>query len=238
MGGACVLAFIAWGGFLAEPVKRYAASAWLQSGTLEKPRGDLWEIATSSSQDILSNALEDELRIGKSLRLRAKGVQGDLGDPLKSALVDPTAAVRDCGISCTGQRDILWKAGLETVRDHWLWGVGFGGLKGELMARLEYPFDSPHSAVLELWGEFGIAGAVLYFSLALLIIRRARAVVVVNALPFVIGCSLYAISILITELFEPAKFFAMSPHAIWIWTLLALQDRTLRREVGSIGTTA
>jgi len=64
-------------------------------------------------------------------------------------------------------------------------------------------------------------------SLALLIIRRARAAVIVNAPPFVVGCSLYAISILVTELFEPAKFFAISPHAIWIWTLLALQDRTL-----------
>jgi hypothetical protein len=71
----------------------------------------------------------------------------------------------------------------------------------------------------------------MYIAFALLIARRARDAGLVQVAggqkPFIVACSLFAISILATELFEGTKFFAMSPHAIWIWTLLALQERFL-----------
>jgi hypothetical protein len=246
--GLFVLVFAVWAGVIAPVVKRHAAIEWLNSGKAGS-RSDLVVLAGPDAQISgtapaggqgrppmparnLADVFSQELRIGQSSQLRAEGVAGDdLADPFKSTPKGETWVNRECGIACTGQRDLLWRAGWETIRDNWLWGIGYGSWKKTLFDKLRFPFDSPHSGFLELWGEFGLVGAVMYISLALFIAVRARRAALVPAnggqKPFIVACSLFAISILVAELFEGTKFFAMSPHAIWIWTLLALQERFL-----------
>jgi hypothetical protein len=135
--------------------------------------------------------------------------------------------VRDCaGLGCTGQRDRLWKTGLQVWAEHWLVGIGPAAWPGEYLRRLQFPFDTPHNVLIELGGGFGLAGVAVYALLSLAMLR---------ALPLVFGrCSgdtaatvyargtlLFAWAILITEWVDPAKFFTMSPHALWLWPLLA-----------------
>jgi O-Antigen ligase len=245
--GLFVLVLAIWAVVIAPTVKRRAAIEWLNSGkagsrsdlvVLAGPGAPVSGAAAAGGQSRppmparnLADIFSQELRIGQSSQLRAEGVAGDLSDPFKSTPKGETWVNRDCGIACTGQRDLLWAAGWQTVRDNWLWGIGYGSWKKELFDKLRFPFDSPHSGFLELWGEFGVAGAVIYIALAIFIAVRARRVALfpVNSeqKPFIVACSLFAISILVTELFEGTKFFAMSPHAIWIWALLALQERSI-----------
>ena len=245
--GCFVLVFAVWAVIIAPPLKHHAAIEWLNSGKTES-RSDLVVLAGPDTQISvtvpaggqsrppmparnLADIFSQELRIGQSSQLRAEGVAGDLADPFESVPKGETWVNRECGIACTGQRDLLWTAGWHTVKDNWLWGIGYGSWKKALFDKLSFPFDSPHSGFLELWGEFGLAGAVMYVAFALLIAWRARQAGLVQVAggqkPFIVACSLFAISILATELFEGTKFFAMSPHAIWIWTLLALQARFL-----------
>jgi hypothetical protein len=241
--GCFVLVFAVWAVVIAPTVKQHAAIEWLNSGRAGS-RSDLLVLAGPNVQApaggqsrppmparSLADIFSQELRIGQSSRLRAEGIAGDLADPFKSVPKGETWVNRECGIGCTGQRDLLWTAGWQTVKDNWLWGIGYGSWKKALFDKLSFPFDSPHSGFLELWGEFGLAGAVMYIAFAALIARRARHAGLVRVAggqkPFIVACSLFAISILATELFEGTKFFAMSPHAIWIWTLLALQERFL-----------
>jgi hypothetical protein len=245
--GSFVLIFAVWAVVIAPTVKQHAAIEWLNSGKAGS-RSDLLVLAGPGAQASvtasaggqsrppmpgrsLADIFSQELRIGQSSQLRAEGVAGDLADPFKSVPKGETWVNRECGIGCTGQRDLLWTAGWQTVKDNWLWGIGYGSWKKALFDKLSFPFDSPHSGFLELWGEFGLVGAVMYIAFALLVARRARDAGLVQVAggqkPFIVACSLFAISILATELFEGTKFFAMSPHAIWIWTLLALQERVL-----------
>jgi O-antigen ligase len=252
--GLFVLVFAVWALVISPVVKRHAAIEWLNSGKAGS-RSDLVVLAGPGVQISgtapaegrsrppmparnLADIFSQELRIGQSSQLRAEGVTGDLADPFKSTPKGETWVNRECGIACTGQRDLLWTAGWETIKDHWLWGIGYGSWKKALFDKLSFPFDSPHSGFLELWGEFGVAGALMYIALALFIAVRARdaALFPVNGeqKPFIVACSLFAISILAAELFEGTKFFAMSPHAIWIWTLLALQERFLNEAQGPL----
>jgi hypothetical protein len=245
--GVFVLVFAVWALIIAPTVKQHAAIEWLNSGkagtrsdlvVLAGPGAQISGTASAGGQSRppmpgrnLADIFSQELRIGQSSQLRAEGVAGDLADPFKSTPKGETSVTRECGIACTGQRDLLWTAGWQTIKDNWLWGIGYGSWKKALFDKLSFPFDSPHSGFLELWGEFGLVGAVMYIALVLFIAARARraALVPVNSAqkPFIVACSLFAISILAAELFEGTKFFAMSPHAIWIWTLLALQERFL-----------
>jgi len=245
--GCFVLVFAVWTAIIAPPLKQRAAIEWLNSGKAGN-RSDLVVLAARDARisltapaggqrrppmpaRSLTDVFSQELRIGQSSQLRAEGVVGDLADPFKSVPKNETWVNRECGIACTGQRDLLWTAGWHTVKENWLWGIGYGSWKKALFDKLNFPFDSPHSGFLELWGEFGVVGAVMYIAFALLIAARARRAALMpdngGQKSFVVACSLFALSILATELFEGTKFFAMSPHAIWIWTLLALQERFL-----------
>jgi hypothetical protein len=252
------LLIVVWVTAIAPPIKRHAAKAWLETGRLVS-RPDLEEIAginkvsdkskanieaskkgaAASGGSSVSDAFINELRIGKSFQLNAEVAPGSsLESPLKSDLRREKATERDCGLMCTGQRDLLWSAGWSTVREHWLWGIGYGGWKAALDKKLGYPFDSPHIGLLEIWGEFGLAGAFLYLGFIMFVLHRMWVILRIEAnrghKAFMIGCSLFAVSIMITELFEPQKFFAMAPHSIWIWSLLALQERLLKLRSSTI----
>ncbi|MDA9464509.1 hypothetical protein XH87_07785 [Bradyrhizobium sp. CCBAU 53415] len=247
-----VFAVASWTIVIAPPIKERGAAAWLASG-LPLDRPDLKELAGNragaseasathpvtggdsrpeGSRSSLTGAFIEEFRIGKSFQLKAGVAPGSsLESPLKSELQGQKATKRDCGIMCTGQRDLLWSAGLSILKQNWFWGLGYGGWKQALDQKLGYPFDSPHVGFLELAGEFGIMGAVLYLSFVAFIFNRAWRGLCLNGdgyrKAFIVGGSLFSVAILTTELFEPAKFFAMAPHAIWIWTFLAMQERML-----------
>ncbi|HXM34150.1 MAG TPA: O-antigen ligase family protein, partial [Pyrinomonadaceae bacterium] len=242
VGFVFVATVLVWTLVLAAPVKRYAATAWLDSDYNTASRLDLNELAgpkpppsTNLSAPPRSTDLverfKSELRIGQSFRLQAK--TGDLDNPLKSQLSQETATQRDCGLMCTGQRDLLWKAGLEVIKEHWLAGIGFGAWKRVLDQKLGFPFDHPHNGFMEVWGEFGIVGAAMYLSLIVFLVRRARSAIRTQAIGFekwfLVGSSMAGLAFLANELFDTTKFFSMSPHAIWIWSLLALQERYLRQ---------
>ena len=134
-------------------------------------------------------------------------------------------AKRDCGWECTGQRDRLWRTGLAIVGEHWLIGIGPHRWVPEYQARLGFPFDTPHDIVLEMWGAYGLAGIALYVTLLVLLARQlVRSIAVPVSAPSFILVSmtaLYIIAMLISELVDPAKFLAMTPHAIWLWIFAA-----------------
>ena len=138
---------------------------------------------------------------------------------------------RDCGWTCTGQRDLLWGTGLAIVADHWLLGIGPHQWSREYMARLNFPFDTPHDAPLELWGGYGLAGAVLYLLLVYqLLFLATQSFQTPRSSPkyvFLVGTSLYTLAMLLTELVDPEKFLVMSPHTVWLWIFIAAQARIL-----------
>jgi hypothetical protein len=173
--------------------------------------------------------VEKNFRIGQSYKL--KGSTRNLKDAFEAAFIG-SGQERDCGILCTGQRDLLWDAGVQTVRSHWLMGIGFGGWKTEYVNRLGYPFDNPHFGLLNSWGEFGVAGAMLYAWLAWTLCSRA-------ILSFTVArsrgdawiipwTSVSALALFMTELANASNFFAVSSLALWAWVLVGLQDRTMR----------
>lgn len=134
---------------------------------------------------------------------------------------------RKCeSLLCTGQRDTLWKTGLVIWTDHWLIGIGPTAWTSEYERRLKFPFDSPHNIVLEMAGGFGLAGLILYGLFLWSMWRVVRVTFTrpaddTTAILYSRGVLLFALAIMATEVFDPAKFFSMNPHAIWVWMLLA-----------------
>ncbi len=132
---------------------------------------------------------------------------------------------RDCGWRCTGQRDRLWGKGLEILRENWVVGIGPARWAGEYLRRAGFPFDSPHNVVLEMGGAFGLAGLAAYGLLLVALARLTRAVIRAPLAParavFVRATLLFTLTLAVTEWFDPARFFTMNPHAVWLWLWLA-----------------
>ena len=133
---------------------------------------------------------------------------------------------RGCGLGCTGQRDRLWRTGLQVVSEHWLLGIGPAAWPVEFQKRLQFPFDTPHNALLEMGGGFGLAGLMVYFALTVAVLRLLWQVFVqsfdtVVAAIHARGTMLFALSIMATEWLDPGKFLTMNPHALWLWPLMA-----------------
>jgi hypothetical protein len=195
----------------------------------------------------LARRFEDEMRIGRSFSMTVEKPAAKAPAPAETnrkTTPDKPAAdgstnsemyrnvpgrivysKRDCGWECTGQRDRLWGAGLAIVGEHWLIGIGPHRWMAEYQARLGFPFDTPHDALLELWGGYGLAGVALYLALLVLLVRQlVRSVALPASAPAVIlvtTTALYIVAMLVAELVDPAKFLAMNPHAIWLWTFAA-----------------
>jgi len=134
---------------------------------------------------------------------------------------------RECGLGCTGQRDRLWKTGLLVLTDHWGLGIGPAAWPSEFQDRLHFPFDTPHNVILELWGGFGLPGLAVYATLVMVMLRIVKQAF--GGLPlgstaatvYTRGAVMFALSIMVSEWFDPAKFFTMNPHALWVWPLLS-----------------
>jgi O-antigen ligase len=132
---------------------------------------------------------------------------------------------RDCGVGCTGQRDRLWSGGLTILRENWLFGVGLVGWPGAFLASAGFPFDSPHDALIEIWGGHGIAGLLVYLAFAYLLLRTCLAApsprLDGSEAVFAEAVRLFALTIFLSEFVDPVKFLAANPHAVWLWVLLA-----------------
>jgi len=195
----------------------------------------------------LTRRFEDEMRIGRSYTMTVEKPaanapastetthpapadkpapkEADKSEMYRSVPGQITYTKRDCGWECTGQRDRLWGTGLAIVGEHWLIGIGPHRWKAEYQTRLGFPFDTPHDALLELWGSYGLAGVALYLSLLVLLVRQlvrsAALPASASAVILVTTTGLYIVAMLVAELVDPAKFLAMNPHAIWLWTFAA-----------------
>ncbi|NIZ01770.1 O-antigen ligase family protein [Thalassospira lucentensis] len=128
---------------------------------------------------------------------------------------------------CTGQRNRLWSIGLDIWADNWILGIGPTNWPNEYFQRTQFPFDSPHNVLIELGGGLGIAGLGLYGFFLVAMWRLWRTTFSQpkdnNAVAsvFAQGAVLYAIALMLTETVDPAKFFAINPHSIWVWLFLA-----------------
>ena len=214
-----------------NPISSYAISVTDPSRKLQSGMAGI--AASPVTDETLYEAIIREYRIGTSTITRVNPEYKPEEWLFKSEISSDAGTEKiECGLACTGQRLRLWSIGLNTVLDHWLVGIGFGGWKSQLLSKLGFPFDSPHNGILELVGEFGIAGLVLYLTLMKLVIHRfwlaARCLGRMWYFDMVAAIGLYSVALLLTELFEPTKFFAMNPHFLWIWPLLIIQERIIK----------
>ena len=225
---AVFLTAATWEIALFPVMKDFTIHRYFESRKVPAPR------VPPPSDDSMTVRLQKQLRIYESYEMRVE--RRDSGAHPRSEMFrniegQIVYSRRDCGLVCTGQRDRLWKAGADVVRQHWLFGIGSGAWPREFQERLQFPFDSPHNGVLELWGSHGLAGLVIS---VLLIAMLFRSVIKAFAMPshdsrsvFALGISLYCLAILITELFDPAKFLTMNPHAVWLWIFVPALARIL-----------
>jgi hypothetical protein len=156
----------------------------------------------------------------KNLRVPNSGIQikGKKGEELRD----------------TGQRLRLLKAGLKVIFLHPWWGIGYKQWPSAMIEVTGFPFGSPHNVLLEVWGSYGVLGAILYL---MLIAVAARNFVVIEkttkdaaTLWLNRGIGLFLLALLLHEMVEVATVLAITPYALWAWTALGLQDGLVRRQ--------
>jgi hypothetical protein len=194
------------------------------------------EVSTASSSSISDHAIQSSTdqtllgRVEKQLRFGvARPLQSDI-DRKVVVLGDEAA----CGASCTGHRMDLWKAGLDVVRQHWLFGIGFGGWRYEMQPRLGFPFTSPHNVTIHLWGMFGLLGLGLNLALYCLVLKRAWDLRRIGAPQddgaiWAVASTASILMIFIHETAETSWIFSLSRFGLFSWLLLSLQSSTLAR---------
>jgi len=234
LGGACYTmvliagALAIWYLTIAPVFHEQAVQRWAAVSQQEP------KIIETEAEGSFLSRLEHELRMSESYMMKvapeglAPGKKSEIYKNIEGSIV---YTKRDCGWLCTGQRDLLWGTGLSIVKEHWFLGIGPTGWPREYYARLGFPFDSPHNAILEMWGSYGLVGLGLYLLLVVQIVlqvmRAFQSTHVSVRKLLVESTALFGIVILFTELVEPAKFLSMSPHAVWIWLLLPIQAKLL-----------
>jgi hypothetical protein len=192
-----ILGALAWWAVGVPLIEVPAAQRWKEIDISAGLRSTL-EIERRQPSDFASRILK-ELRLNESYRMTKKG--------------DMTKYVQRHGWTTTGQRDLLWSAGIDVALEHWLWGIGPHEWPSETQARIGFPSDSPHNAAIEVLGSFGILGMLLYLTIIVLIIRRIRRPSATWALPFVI-------CILIIELFDVAIVLGHHNATLLFWAVV------------------
>ena len=215
--GLLVLAmYTAWILKISPWVEYTAASNWQHFSTqklhtyLDKP----------PSETTVREAIDNNLRIGKSRVM-------SMTDKGKVLYVE-----QPYNIMNTGQRVRIWRAGLDTIADHPFWGIGFKNWSKEMMARLSYPFRSPHNGLMEVTGAMGVLGAVLYVLLAVLIVRRfvhACRLTIASWNPLLAWASLSIMGVFALEIVDANTSLSVTFSAVWFWALLSLQEAMLSR---------
>jgi O-antigen ligase len=201
---------------VAQPRIDYrAAQIWSSAGSrnldyyLDTPPGSIGSIAS----------LKQELRIGVSSRMHMS--------PDGKILYEK----RSDDVWKTGQRDLLWNAGLDVLAANVLWGIGFDAWREEMQRRLGFPFASPHNGLLETAGAFGIIGGLLYGLLAIFLLKSLfhvrRHLAQQPATPAFLWPVLSIASLLVIELVDVSTILAPVLFAVWSWTLLGLHEGLL-----------
>ena len=139
-----------------------------------------------------------------------------------------TYRLRSFGLLKIGQRDRTWEGGLKIVAQHWRWGIGGSHEWAAWMKRtIGYPFDSPHNAILETLGGYGVLGLALYLGVLVVFIRnyidlRNRGLtgwqLEANEWTFMAGIAIFAI-----EMVDVLTVFGVTIHALMAWTIFGVQ---------------
>jgi len=209
-----------WLLFVQPPLEQHAEAAWMRIATDQGAT----ETSPRASQ---ANGFADELRIGTSSRMVEQG----------GVVVYQQ---RPYSLWHTGQRDLLWSAGIATIKDHPLWGIGYKKWKAELKRRLDYPFSSPHNGALEITGAYGLIGALLYVALVALFLRNTVRVLRHSEPDFgLLWATAAAGGMLLFELVDVSTSLAVTLPAVLFWAFLAIQEARLHatcRYRGSSGS--
>jgi hypothetical protein len=227
--GLCVLIFGVWQQWLGPAYVEWSKWQWLTE------YGD--EQALQALEDARADRLSFAEKARSGLRLdeymvltKPKGAEERL--PTTSSEVysgDVTYTPVPCeGILCLGARGNMWRLGWQAIQSNWMFGIGFRGWANYYQEHLGFPFDSPHSAMLELWGGLGVAGLLVYMGLAFAVLARLGPLLVsannAGLFPFATAGLSFTALMLLNEIPDPAKVLSVSPHAVWIWLLLALGE--------------
>jgi O-antigen ligase/polysaccharide polymerase Wzy-like membrane protein len=128
-----------------------------------------------------------------------------------------------------GQRDRTWKAGLKIVAEHWAWGIGGPQQWARYMQEiLSYPFSSPHNALLEVTGGYGVLGLVLYLSVIALFVRNYLSMKKLVREPWQRIANeatlLCGVATFLAEMTDTLTVFGIFElQAIWFWVIAGLQ---------------
>jgi hypothetical protein len=215
------LAMAVWMFVFEPPLQHRAAVIWQRIGPQSN---SIDELAGAPGNETVDQVIRQDLRVGTSWQM--------------IMMPDGKAAYiqRPYSIWHTGQRDILFKAAWETIKDHPFWGIGYRQWDDELMRRTGYPFVSPHNGFLELTGAYGVLGGVLYLVLigvfARSVVRTRAAVRCGTASPHLVWATVSAAGFLIFELVDVATSLAATLPAVWFWILLAIQEAELAKVDG------
>jgi len=139
-----------------------------------------------------------------------------------------TYTPRTFGLLKIGQRDRTWEGGLKIIAQHWWWGIGGSHEWAAWMQRtVGYPFDSPHNAILETLGGYGVLGLALYLAVIAVFIRnyvglRNRGLTgwlrEANEWTFMAGIVIFAI-----EMVDVLTVFGVTIHALMAWMIFGTQ---------------
>jgi hypothetical protein len=128
----------------------------------------------------------------------------------------------------TGQRDILWKGGLQVIRDNILWGIGYKAWQKEMEKRLGFPFESPHNAFLEVTGAYGLLGGALYI---FMLVAFLKSILTMRRHPDIYGSRSFALwpalscmGLFAVEVVDVSTSLAVTLFVVWFWVLLGLQE--------------
>ena len=231
-------------------MKQYDAAVWRE---YSEPQLNVEHYAELAQAPFLS-VLRKEFRIAVSQEMKVVE-RPDTGKADASLLaIMPSNQVRapaqksqivegpkSSALADTGRRLQLFKSGVEILSNHPWWGIGHKQWAVAMLQITGFPFGSPHNGLLEVWGSYGVLGALLYAALIvvagrnyLMIERRAH-----NSISLWLnrGIGLFLFALVLHELVEVATVLAVTPYALWAWMALGLQDG-LRRSLKPTGTEA
>lgn len=221
--GASVLAagvgvMAVWIFAINPPLQKRTAIEWQEKS---KDSKSVAYFAKAPAASTATAVIANDLRVGTSTQM-TKNEQGQT-----------VYTEREYSIWRTGQRDILWSAGFDVVKDNFLWGIGYRQWKEEMMRRTAFPFISPHNGLLEVAGAYGVLGGALYLALALWLIPRsfyrAKRSVTGGATDdiYLQWSTLACVGLIIFELTDVSTSLAATLPAIWFWTIAAIHEGRL-----------
>jgi hypothetical protein len=231
MGGSVLLFSVA-----ALPSLKYHAAVFWEKYSEPKIRAAFYG---KLAEESYLNRLRSELRIPRAGQVHCRDTgPGGCFPETRGSLSANDVGRRPAsdGIAATGQRVLIFKTGLAIVYDHLWWGIGYKHWAGAMEKISGIPFLSPHNGLLEVWGSYGLLGAIVYLALIAVTVRIyvmiKKRVSDPTMLWFNLAVALFLLALLVHEIFEVATVLAVTPYALWAWAALGLQDGILRSADG------